>query len=56
MALVSNLSRKNQEFKITLPAGTKSVVNAEDGKAIGISGNMVTIPVKRNDFSILIIK
>ncbi|MBO7328056.1 MAG: hypothetical protein J6W00_04710 [Lentisphaeria bacterium] len=56
MALVSNLSRKNQEFKITLPAGTKSVVNAENGKAIGISGNMVTIPVKRNDFSILIIK
>ena len=56
LAIVSNLSRKNQDLKITLPAGTKSVVNAENNTPVEIKNNCVTLPVKRNDFGILIIK
>ena len=56
LVIVSNLSRKNQELKITVPAGTKSVVNAETGKSVELAGNVVMLPVKRNDFGVLIIK
>ena len=56
LAIVSNLARKDQELKITLPAGTKSVVNAENNKVVEIKNNCVILPIKRNDFGILIIK
>ena len=56
LVIVSNLSRKNQDLKIVVPAGTKSVINAETGKAVKLAGNVVTLPVKRNDFGVLIIK
>ena len=56
LAIVSNLSRKPQDLIIQLPAGTKSVTNAENGQALAVKNNKVTLPVKRNDFGVLIIK
>ena len=56
LALVSNLSRKGRTIKISLPAGTKSVINAESGKVVPLKNNSVEVDVKRNDFTVLIIK
>ena len=56
LALVSNLARKNQQISIKLPAGVKSVVNAESGKNVPIENGMVKIDLPRNDFTFLIIK
>ena len=56
LVIVSNLSRKNQELKIVVPAGTKRVINAETNTRLELKGNVVSLPVKRNDFGILIIK
>jgi hypothetical protein len=56
LALVSNLSRKGRTIKISLPAETKSVINAESGKVVPMQGKTVEVDVKRNDFTVLIIK
>lgn len=56
LAIVSNLARTAQKIKIKLPAGTKSVVDAEAGKPVAISRGTVTLNMKRNDFGVLIVK
>ena len=56
LVIVSNLSRKNQELKIVVPAETKRVINAETNTRLELKGNVVSLPVKRNDFGVLIIK
>ena len=56
LVLVSNLSRTGKDIVINIPAGSRNVVNAETGKAVAIKNNTVTLPVKRNDFGVLIIK
>ena len=56
LALVSNLARKAQQIKITLPAGTRQVVNAENDKVLPIDGNTVVLDLPRNDFGFIIIK
>ena len=56
LALVSNLARQDQTVVITLPAGVKQVINAENNKVLPIAGNQVKLPLKRNDFGMLIIK
>lgn len=56
LVLVSNLSRKPQKMQITVPAGTRSVINAETGKNVPLSGRTITLDIKRNDFGVLIVK
>ncbi|MBR4662907.1 MAG: hypothetical protein IKO93_03435, partial [Lentisphaeria bacterium] len=56
LAIVSNLARTAQKIKIKLPAGTKSVVDAETEKPVAISRGTVTLDMKRNDFGVLIVK
>ena len=56
LALVSNLARKAQQIKITLPAGTRQVVNAENDQVLPISNNSVVLDLPRNDFGFIIIK
>ena len=56
LALISNLARKQQMIDITLPAGTKQVINAETGKPLPIAGNVVSVNIPRNDFGFIIIK
>ena len=56
LAIVSNLARTAQKIKIKLPAGTKSVIDAETEKPVAISRGTVTLDMKRNDFGVLIVK
>ena len=56
LAIVSNLSRKNKDLVIKVPKGTKRVINAENSSVIEIKDGKVILPVKRNDFGVLIIK
>ena len=56
LVLVSNLARVPQKIRIKLPAGTRSVVNAETEKPVAVSGGTVTIELPRNDFTFLIVK
>ena len=56
LAIVSNLARVQQKITIKLPAGTKSVINAETNQVVPVKNNTVTIDMKRNDFGVLIIK
>ena len=56
LVLVSNLARKDKKLIISLPAGTKTVIDAETGKEIPFSKNTVSVAIKRNDFGVLILK
>ena len=56
LVIVSNLSRKNKDLVIKVPKGTKRVINAENSSAIEIKDGKIILPVKRNDFGVLIIK
>ena len=56
LAIVSNLARVQQKITINVPAGTKTVINAENNQIVPIKNNTVTIDMKRNDFGVLIIK
>ena len=56
LVLVSNLARKDKKIIITLPAGTKAVIDAETGKPVPFKGRTVSVNIKRNDFGVLILK
>ena len=55
LVLVSNLARKPQTIEIYLPA-CGDVTNAETKALVAKNGNKVRINLKRNDFTVLIIK
>ena len=56
LAIVSNLARIPQKISVKLPAEAKSVINAETEQTIPLNGNTISVDMKRNDFSVFIIK